>query len=87
MMRGFTRRISVAVAIVGLVALTLTTTALAQQTQAGRGGGRGFGGFIQSTDPRVQNRTYKEYPGVTHGPIIGAAMPDIFAFFKKHTKK
>jgi poly(3-hydroxybutyrate) depolymerase len=29
---------------------------------------------------------YKEYPGVTHGPIIEAAMPDIFAFFKAHTK-
>ena len=29
---------------------------------------------------------YKEYPGVTHGPIIEAAMPDIFAFFQKHTK-
>jgi len=29
---------------------------------------------------------YKEYPGVTHGPIIEAAMPDIFAFFAKHTK-
>jgi predicted peptidase len=29
---------------------------------------------------------YKEYPGVTHGPIIEAAMPDIFAFFAKRTK-
>jgi poly(3-hydroxybutyrate) depolymerase len=29
---------------------------------------------------------YKEYPGVTHGPIIEAAMPDIFAFFGKHTR-
>lgn len=29
---------------------------------------------------------YKEYPGVTHGPIIEAAMPDIFAFFAKHTR-
>jgi poly(3-hydroxybutyrate) depolymerase len=32
------------------------------------------------------NSEYKEYPGVTHGPIIEAAMPDIFAFFAKHTK-
>jgi poly(3-hydroxybutyrate) depolymerase len=32
------------------------------------------------------NYEYKEYPGVTHGPIIEAAMPDIFAFFRKHTK-
>jgi predicted peptidase len=29
---------------------------------------------------------YKEYPGVTHGPIIEAAMSDIFAFFKAHTR-
>jgi predicted peptidase len=29
---------------------------------------------------------YKEYPGVTHGPIIEAAMPDIFAFLKAHSK-
>jgi predicted peptidase len=29
---------------------------------------------------------YKEYPGLTHGPIIEAAMPDIFAFFKAHKK-
>lgn len=32
------------------------------------------------------NHEYKEYPGVTHGPIIEAAMPDIFAFFAKHTR-
>ena len=29
------------------------------------------------------NAEYKEYRGVTHGPIIEAAMPDIFAFFAK----
>jgi predicted peptidase len=33
------------------------------------------------------NHEYKEYPGVTHGPIIEAAMPDIFAFFKAHPKR
>ena len=32
------------------------------------------------------NHEYKEYPGVTHGPIIEAAMPEIFAFFKAHKK-
>ncbi|MCC6202430.1 MAG: prolyl oligopeptidase family serine peptidase [Gammaproteobacteria bacterium] len=32
------------------------------------------------------NHEYKEFPGVTHGPIIEAAMPDIFAFFAKHSK-
>jgi dipeptidyl aminopeptidase/acylaminoacyl peptidase len=35
----------------------------------------------------AMNYEYKEYPGVTHGPIIEAAMPDIFAFFKAHTKR
>jgi dienelactone hydrolase len=34
----------------------------------------------------AMNHEYKEYPGVTHGPIIEAAMPDIFAFFAKHTR-
>jgi predicted peptidase len=29
---------------------------------------------------------YKEYPGVTHGPIIAASMQDIYAFFAKHSK-
>lgn len=29
---------------------------------------------------------YKEYPGITHGPIIEAAMPDIFTFFRTHKK-
>ena len=29
---------------------------------------------------------YKEVPGVTHGPIIGVGMPDVFDFFNKHTK-
>jgi hypothetical protein len=32
------------------------------------------------------NYEYKEYPGVTHGPIIEAAMPDIFAFLAKHSQ-
>ena len=29
---------------------------------------------------------YKEYPGADHGSVIELAMPDIFAFFKQHTK-
>jgi predicted peptidase len=29
---------------------------------------------------------YKEVPGAMHGPIIGIGMPDVFAFFNKHTK-
>jgi predicted peptidase len=29
---------------------------------------------------------YKEYPGVTHGPIMAASMSDIYAFFARHSK-
>jgi predicted peptidase len=29
---------------------------------------------------------YKEHPGVTHGPIMAASMPDIYAFFAQHSK-
>jgi predicted peptidase len=29
---------------------------------------------------------YKEFPGVTHGPIIAGSMDDIYAFFAKHAK-
>jgi predicted peptidase len=29
---------------------------------------------------------YKEYLGVTHGPIMAASMADIYAFFAKHPK-
>jgi hypothetical protein len=29
---------------------------------------------------------YKEYPGVTHGPIMAASMDSIYAFFAKHSK-
>jgi predicted peptidase len=32
------------------------------------------------------NYEYKEYPGVTHGPIMAASMADIYAFFAKHSK-
>ena len=32
------------------------------------------------------NYQYKEYPGATHGSVIELSMPDIFAFFKAHTK-
>jgi predicted peptidase len=29
---------------------------------------------------------YKEYPGVTHGPVMAASMDSIYAFFAKHSK-
>lgn len=42
--------------------------------------------WVETMKELKLNHEYKEYPGVTHGPIIEAAMPDIFEFFKKHTK-
>ena len=44
-------------AVAACLALGLAAPTLAQEP-AGRAGGRGFGGFVQSKDPRVQNRTY-----------------------------
>jgi len=37
---------------------------------------------------KEQNMTheYHEIPGGTHGSVIATGMPDIFAFFAKHTK-
>jgi predicted peptidase len=29
---------------------------------------------------------YKEYPGLSHGPIMAGSMADIYAFFAKHSK-
>jgi predicted peptidase len=42
--------------------------------------------WVETMKDLKMNYEYKEYPGVTHGPIIEAAMPDIFAFFAKQTK-
>jgi poly(3-hydroxybutyrate) depolymerase len=42
--------------------------------------------WMETMKELQMSHEYKEYPGVTHGPIIEAAMPDIFAFFAKHTK-
>ena len=36
-------------------------------------------------DLHVEHR-YKEIPGADHGSVIEQGMPDIFAFFKEHTK-
>jgi dienelactone hydrolase len=32
------------------------------------------------------NYEYKEYPGLSHGPIMAGSMADIYAFFAKHSK-
>jgi predicted esterase len=46
----------------------------------------GTRGWVDTMKELNMNHEYKEYPGVTHGPIIEAAMPDIFAYFARHTK-
>jgi len=51
-----TRPSKVVVNLVWLAVLTACDATAIAQAPPGRG--RGFGGFIQSTDPRVQNRTY-----------------------------
>jgi predicted peptidase len=32
------------------------------------------------------NYEYKEYPGLSHGPIMAGSMADIYAFFARHSK-
>ena len=51
-----TRRSKVVVNVVSLAVLAACELPAIAQAPPARG--RGFGGFIQSTDPRVQNRTY-----------------------------
>jgi predicted esterase len=51
-----THRNFIALAIAGLASLTLGLATAWSQPPQGRGG---FGGFTQSNDPRVQNRTYR----------------------------
>jgi poly(3-hydroxybutyrate) depolymerase len=42
--------------------------------------------WVETMKEMDVNHEYKEYPGVTHGPIIEAAVADIFAFFAKHSR-
>lgn len=42
--------------------------------------------WVDTMKELQMNFEYKEHPGVTHGPIMAAAMPDIYAFFAKHSK-
>jgi len=42
--------------------------------------------WVETMKELQMNVEYKEYPGVTHGPIMGASMPDIYAFFAKHSR-
>ena len=42
--------------------------------------------WVETMKELQMNYEYKEYPGLSHGPIMAASMPDIYAFFAKHTK-
>lgn len=42
--------------------------------------------WVDTMKELQMNYEYKEYPGVTHGPIMAASMPEIYAFFAKHAK-
>jgi predicted peptidase len=42
--------------------------------------------WVDTMKELQMNYEYKEYPGVTHGPIIAASMPEVYAFFAKHSK-
>jgi predicted peptidase len=42
--------------------------------------------WVETMKELQLNYEYKEHPGVTHGPIMGASMDDIYAFFAKHSK-
>jgi predicted esterase len=43
--------------------------------------------WVDTMKELQMNYEYKEYPGVTHGPIMAASMTDIYAFFAKHSKR
>ena len=42
--------------------------------------------WVDTMKELQMNYEYKEHPGVTHGPIMAASMPDIYAFFGRHSK-
>jgi predicted peptidase len=41
--------------------------------------------WVDTMKELQMNYEYKEYP-VSHGPIMGASMADIYTFFAKHSK-
>ena len=43
--------------------------------------------WVDTMKELQMNFEYKEHPGVTHGPIMGASMTDIYAYFAKHSKR
>ena len=42
--------------------------------------------WVETMKELQMNYEYKEYPGLSHGPIMAGSMADIYAFFAKHQK-
>jgi predicted esterase len=42
--------------------------------------------WVDTMKELQMNYEYTEYPGVTHGPIMGASMEAIYTFFARHSK-
>jgi poly(3-hydroxybutyrate) depolymerase len=42
--------------------------------------------WVDTMKELQMNYEYKEYPGLSHGPIMAGSMADIYAFFAKHSK-
>lgn len=42
--------------------------------------------WVDTMKELQMNYEYKEYPGVTHGPIMAASMADVYAFFARHSR-
>jgi len=42
--------------------------------------------WVETMKDLQMNYEYKEYPGLSHGPIMAGSMVDIYAFFARHSK-
>src|SRR5262245_9973255 len=42
--------------------------------------------WVDTMKELQMNYEYKEYPGLSHGPIMAGSMADIYAYFAKHSK-
>lgn len=43
--------------------------------------------WVDSMKELAMDYEYKEYPGLSHGPIMAGSMTDIYAFFAQHSKR
>jgi predicted peptidase len=43
--------------------------------------------WVETMKELQMNYEYKEYPGLSHGPIMAGSMSDIYAYFGKHSKR